>query len=222
MGCGIENTSRLDPETRKGKDMKPQKTADTEHEMPRLGRDFFMKDGITLAKELLGKILVHETSLGMVRAVITETEAYMGAQDKGSHAYGNRRTERTETMFHIGGTSYVYLIYGMYYCMNVVAGEVDTPHAVLIRKVEPADETSRERMMELRKTKKEKNLSDGPGKLCIALDITKAQNDVDMVTSDTFYLTEGKKVAKSRIQKGKRINIDYAEEAADFLWRFYL
>lgn len=188
----------------------------------RLQRDFFLVDGITLAKNLLGKIMVHETKEGPIRAVITETEAYMGAMDKGSHAYGNRRTDRTETMFHAGGTSYVYLIYGMYYCMNVVANAEEVPEAVLIRKVEPADEESRQRMLGRRKVKQEKNLSDGPGKLCIAMDITKVQNDVDMVTSGEFYLTEGRKVKKKEIKCGKRINIDYAGEAADFLWRFYL
>lgn len=188
----------------------------------RLSRSFFVTDGLTLAKELLGKIMVHETEDGPIRAVITETEAYMGAMDKGSHSYGNKRTDRTETMFHQGGTSYVYLIYGMYYCMNVVANEVDIPEAVLIRKVEPADEESRQRMLARRKVKNEKNLSDGPGKLCIAMDITKAQNDVDMVTSGDFYLTEGIEVNKEEIKCGKRINIDYAEEAADFLWRFYI
>lgn len=191
-------------------------------DIPRLPREFFLTDGLTLAKELLGKIMVHETPDGPIRAVITETEAYMGAMDKGSHAYENRRTDRTETMFHIGGTSYVYLIYGMYYCMNVVANDVDTPEAVLIRKVEPADEESRQRMLARRKVKNEKNLSDGPGKLCIAMDITKDQNDVDMVTSGEFYLTEGIKINSKEIKCGKRINIDYAEEAADFLWRFYI
>ena len=104
----------------------------TEQTAVRLERDFFLTDGITLAKKLLGKIMVHETADGPIRAVITETEAYMGAIDKGSHAYGGRRTNRTETMFHIGGTSYVYLIYGMYFCMNVVANEAEIPQAVLI------------------------------------------------------------------------------------------
>lgn len=188
----------------------------------RLSRSFFMADALTLAKELLGKIIVHETADGPIRAVITETEAYMGAMDKGSHAYKNRRTDRTETMFHIGGTSYVYLIYGMYYCMNVVANAADIPEAVLIRKVEPADNESRQRMHARRRVKKEKNLSDGPGKLCIAMDITKEENDLDMVTSEKFYLTEGIEVDSKEIKCGKRINIDYAEEAADFLWRFYI
>ena len=202
--------------------MSDQKIVKNILDTPRLPRSFFLTDGLILAKELLGKVMVHETEDGPIRAIITETEAYMGAMDKGSHAYGNKRTDRTETMFHIGGTSYVYLIYGMYYCMNVVANEVDIPEAVLIRKVEPADEESRQRMLARRKVKNEKNLSDGPGKLCIAMDITKSQNDVDMVTSGAFYLTEGITVNKGDIKCGKRINIDYADEAADFLWRFYI
>lgn len=188
----------------------------------RLHREFFLKDGIALARELLGKILVHETKYGIIRAYITETEAYMGAEDKASHAYGNKRTERTEPMFAIGGTAYVYLIYGMYCCMNVTANERDIPHAVLIRKVEPADEESEQIMQRLRTVKNRKNLSDGPGKLCIAMDITREQNGFDMAVNPSFYLTEGKKVSPKQIQAGKRINIDYAEEAIDFLWRFYL
>ena len=191
-------------------------------EAARLGREFFMTDAVTLARKLLGKIMVHETKDGPIRAVITETESYMGAEDKASHAYGGRRTNRTETMFHVGGTSYVYLIYGMYCCMNVVANEEDIPHAVLIRKVEPADEASKQRMLARRSVKKEKNLTDGPGKLCIAMDITRELNDIDLVTSREFYLTQGRKIPEKNIKCGKRINIDYAEEAVDFLWRFYI
>lgn len=188
----------------------------------RLQREFFMTDAVTLAKKLLGKVMVHETKEGSIRGVITETEAYMGAEDKASHAYGGRRTNRTEVMFHTGGTSYVYLIYGMYCCMNVVANKEEIPHAVLIRKVEPADEASKQLMFARRPVKREKNLADGPGKLCIAMDITRELNDIDMVTSGEFFLTEGRNVRKKEIKCGKRVNIDYAEEAADFLWRFYL
>ncbi len=195
-----------------------------------LPREFFVRDGITVARELLGKILVHETKLGMVRGVITETESYMGEEDKGSHTYGGRRTERTEPMYHKGGTSYVYLIYGMYSCMNIAAMTEGIPQAVLLRKVEPADEQSREIMERLRleKAKKQdaasirKHLSDGPGKLCIAMGITRADNDIDMVDSSSFYVTEGLEVSEEQIKAGKRIGIDYAEEAADYLWRFYL
>lgn len=199
----------------------------------RLDRAFFMTDALTLSKKLIGKILVHETSLGTVRAIITETEAYMGVEDKGSHTYGGKRTERTEAMFHIGGTSYVYLIYGMYNCVNITASEADVPMATLIRMVEPADETSKEIMEKLRaaefvkKGRKipatiHKHLADGPGKLCIAMEITREHNDLDLVTDSSFYLTEGIEIDKSRIRTGKRIGIDYAEEAADYLWRFTL
>lgn len=215
----------------------------------RLSRAFFTRDGITVAKELLGKILVHETAEGTIRGVITEVESYMGIHDKGSHTYGGRRTERTEPMFHIGGTSYVYFTYGMYYCMNVTSEQAENPQAVLIRSVVPADDASRELMLQrrmvvmLEKAKKRKaangeelneteikrmqkntlkHLADGPGKLCIAMGITKADNDVDMVDSDIFYVSEGISVADDEIQAGKRIGIDYAEEAADYLWRFYI
>ena len=199
-----------------------------------------MTDALVLSQALLGKIMVHRTPYGTVRGIITETEAYMGVEDKGSHTYMGRRTERTEPMFHIGGTSYVYFIYGMYNCMNITAGEAEIPQAALIRAVEPADEASREIMEKLRVQKLSrrkkapehadaqlpssvrKHLADGPGKLCIAMDITKKDNDVDMAESEDFFLTEGIEVEEAQIEKGKRIGIDYAEEAADYLWRFTL
>ena len=209
----------------------------------RLPREFFIRDGIAVARELLGKVLVHETEVGTIRGIITEVESYMGVEDKGSHTYGGKRTERTEPMFHIGGTSYVYLIYGMYSCMNITSGCDGDPQAVLLRSVIPADEESAKRMLELRlkemnrkQAKKnktpytqenypanfKKHFADGPGKMCIAMGISRSDNDVDMVESDTFYVTEGLEIAPEVIQAGKRIGIDYAEEAADFLWRFYV
>lgn len=209
----------------------------------RLPRDFFTRDGLTVARGLLGKILVHETHLGTVRGILTEVESYMGEQDKGSHTYGGKRTKRTEPMYHCGGTSYVYLIYGMYNCMNIAAMGEGTPQAVLLRSVIPADEASRQRMISLRletlNRKQEKkglppytpetcpasvsrHLADGPGKLCTAMGITRRDNAVDMVCSDSFYVTEGIVVEEARIHAGRRIGIDYAEEAAEYLWRFYL
>ncbi len=199
---------------------------------PRLERPFFARDGITVSRELLGKILVHDTPFGTVRGIITETESYMGETDKASHAYGGRRTVRTEPMYHDGGTSYVYLIYGMYCCMNIAAMTEGIPHAVLIRGVVPADDKSEERMTLLRKERAGsggrktsvslKHLADGPGRLCIAMGITRADNDVDMVESESFYVTEGISVRPEDICAGKRIGIDYAQEAADYLWRFYI
>lgn len=187
----------------------------------RLPREFFLTDGLTLGKALLGKIMVHHTPLGTLRVMITETESYMGETDKGSHTYGGKRTPRTEPMYHIGGTSYVYLIYGMYCCMNIAAREEGVPQAVLIRGGRPADEESEQLMLTLRNGQK-KHLADGPGKLCLAMGISREQNDVDMVNSPDFYVTEGIAVRPEDIKCGKRINIDYAEEAADYLWRFYL
>ncbi len=212
-------------------------------EKRRLGREFFARDGITVARELLGKTLVHRTPLGTVRGILTEVESYMGETDKGSHTYGGRRTARTEPMYHQGGTSYVYLIYGMYSCMNIAAMTEGNPQAVLLRSVMPADRESGRIMLQLRleelnrkqlKREKEpytlehcpaslkKHLADGPGKLCMAMHITAADNDIDMVESPDFYVTEGMEVKPSQIHAGKRIGIDYAEEAADYLWRFYL
>ena len=201
----------------------------------RLTRAFFARDGITVARELLGKILVHETPLGTVRGIITETEAYMGEEDKGSHTYGGRRTDRTEPMYHKGGTSYVYLIYGMYSCMNIAAMREDIPQAVLLRSVIPADAQSERIMLDLRlaplnqKRKRagkesniKKHLADGPGKLCIAMGISRSDNDVDMTKSKEFYVTEGQEIRTEETKAGKRIGIDYAGEAADYLWRFYL
>lgn len=221
-------------------------------------REFFTRDGLTVARELLGKILVHRTSAGVIRGVITEVEAYMGENDKGSHTYGGRRTERTEPMYHMGGTSYVYLIYGMYSCMNIACMTEDIPQAVLLRSVIPADGESERLMQELRleafnsRQKRRiqrlpdgekarlaggeeaadtdqkvpagirKHLADGPGKLCIAMGISRADNDIDMVESPDFYIAEGIQVSPEQIKAAKRIGIDYAEEAADYLWRFYV
>ena len=192
--------------------------------MKKLTRNFYRKDGLTLAKELIGKVLIHKTEHGVIKGIITETEAYMGVIDKASHAYGGLRSNRTETMYHDGGTSYVYLIYGMYYCMNVVANKKDIPEAVLIRGVHPYDKASLKIMKELRKADKVKNLCNGPGKLCIAMDINKSLDDADMCASGTdFYIADaGIEINDACILKGPRINIDYAEEAASFPWRFYL
>ncbi|MBE5873312.1 MAG: DNA-3-methyladenine glycosylase [Lachnospiraceae bacterium] len=214
-------------------------------EKKRLPREFFARDGITVAKELLGKVLVHKTEVGTIRGIITEVESYMGEEDKGSHTYGGKRTSRTEPMYHQGGTSYVYLIYGMYSCMNIAAMTEGIPQAVLLRSVVPVDEESKERMVALRMADMERrrrgkavtksttiqeklpasiinHLADGPGKMCIAMGITRENNDIDMVESPDFYVTEGINVSPEEIRAGKRIGIDYAEEAADYLWRFYL
>lgn len=187
--------------------------------MGRLSQDFFMDDAIEVAKKLLGKILVHETPEGTTKCRIVETEAYMGVLDKGSHAYSGKITPRTSTLYEQGGVAYVYLIYGMYHCMNVVVNVKGLAQGVLIRALEPLEGI--ELMKKRRKMDKIKNLCNGPGKLCIAMDITKKENGVNLMSSSLF-LEEDEKKEPFEIVSAKRINIDYAEEAKDFLWRFYI
>lgn len=192
--------------------------------MKKLTRSFYYQNGIDLSKALLGKVLVHKTSLGTIRGIITETEAYMGVIDKASHAYRGLRSNRTEPMYHKGGTSYVYLIYGMYCCMNVVANHENIPEAVLLRSVLPYDAASKRLMQQLHPVKQEKSLSNGPGKLCLAMDIDRSQNNQDLCASGSlFYIADGDiKISGDQIQSSPRINIDYAEDAKDYPWRFFI
>lgn len=187
--------------------------------MRKLPQEFFMDDSIHVAQKLLGKILVHETEEGTVRCRIVETEAYMGILDKGSHAYSGKITPRTAPLYEKGGIAYVYLIYGMYHCMNVVVNVEGLAQGVLIRALEPIDGI--ELMRKRRKMDNIKNLCNGPGKLCIAMDITKKENGVNLMES-SLYLEEPQNDTPFEIVAAKRINIDYAEEAKDFLWRYYI
>lgn len=190
-------------------------------------RDFYRKSSLDLAKNLLGYNLVHVSEHGKFIGRIVETEAYMGIHDKAAHSYNNTRTKRTEVMFGPPGHAYVYLIYGMYHCMNIVAAETDIPQAVLIRALEPVE--GMESMAKLRYkkslqlcTKKELiGLSNGPGKLCQAMGISRNENGLDMVNSKLFLL-ENDSPVESDIVTTTRINIDYAEEAIDFPYRFYI
>lgn len=188
----------------------------------RIKRDFYTNDAVTVAKNLLGKIIVKKRADGKIfSGRIVETEAYMGAVDKASHSYGNRKTKRTEVMYKEGGYSYVFLIYGMYDCFNVTASCEDNPEAVLIRGIEPLE--NKELMFSERKVKKEKDISNGPGKLTKALGITREDNGADLVTSDTIWLEDDGYIADSRdIIETTRIGIDYAEEDALKPWRFYI
>ncbi|MFT4106402.1 MAG: DNA-3-methyladenine glycosylase [Lacrimispora sp.] len=194
--------------------------------MKTLNRDFYNRDSIIVAKELLGKILVHETGGKRISARIVETEAYMGVIDKAAHSYGGKRTPRVEVMYGEPGHSYVYLIYGMYHCFNMVTGPQGVPQAVLIRALEPVeglDMISHNRYQkpygELNK-KQITGLTSGPGKLCRAFLIDKELNGEDLCGS-RLYVEEGETDGFS-IAESRRVGIDYAEEARDFLWRFYI
>lgn len=189
--------------------------------------DIVQMKALDAAPRLLGQIISRITPAGEIRCRIVETESYGGAEDKGSHAYGNRRTARTEMMFRQGGTSYVYLIYGMYHCVNVVTGDVDDPQAVLIRAVEPLTKRDEQLMTTLRPTDSRRmhNLSNGPGKLCQALAIDKSLNGINLLASGGLLRLEQSPDLENEsfeIECGPRINIDYAEEYASKPWRFYI
>lgn len=189
--------------------------------MKKLSREFYTRsDTPEIARDLLGKILVVPTNSGeRVSGVIVETEAYLGAEDKAAHSYNNRRTKRTETMFSLGGTVYIFFIYGMYFQFNVVVGEIDSPHAVLVRAVEPLENIE---IMRARRGKmKDTNLTSGPGKLCIALDIDRRFNNADL-TENEIWIEDGEKFSTENFACGKRIGIDYAEEYAEKPWRFWV
>ena len=187
------------------------------------------------ARQLLGKYLVRRLEGETLVCRITETEAYVGRCDKACHAYNCRKTDRTATLFLEPGRAYVYLIYGMYHCLNFVTEPEGEPAAVLIRGGEAI--AGRETMSRLRYGKpfeeltayQRKNFLNGPGKLCKALSLTRADDRTDL-TGDTLFVCDSPAdlglpcpaPVKEKICSGPRIGVDYAEEARDFPWRFWL
>ena len=187
------------------------------------------------ARQLLGKYLVRQLEGETLVCRITETEAYVGRCDKACHAYNYRKTDRTATLFLEPGRAYVYLIYGMYHCLNFVTEPEGEPAAVLIRGGEAI--AGWETMSRLRYGKpfeeltsyQRKNFLNGPGKLCKALSLTRADDRTDL-TGDTLFVCDSPAdlglpcptPAKEKICSGPRIGVDYAEEARDFPWRFWL
>lgn len=194
--------------------------------MGKLERDFFARDTLTVARELLGKYLVRMWRGVPLAGRITETEAYIGRCDKACHAYGYRRTPRTETLFARPGTAYIYLIYGMYHCLNFVTEAEGEPAAVLLRGLEPAAGVAQMSLnrfgkaLEALTPYQRKHFLDGPGKLCRALDLTRAQNGLDLCGGELFLWDSGE--PRPVFHTGPRVGIDYAQEAVHFPWRFYL
>jgi DNA-3-methyladenine glycosylase len=187
----------------------------------KLPREFYARQNVlTVARELLGKLLVVPANDGSrVSGMIVETEAYRGPEDRASHAYGGRRTKRTETMYQLGGSVYVYFVYGMYYQFNVVTNIRDTPHAVLVRALQPVEGI--EDMRDRRQTHSDRNLTSGPGKLCIAMGIDRKLDREDLL-GERVWIEEGEKIPRTRIATGPRVGIDYAEEWTEKPWRFWL
>jgi DNA-3-methyladenine glycosylase len=187
----------------------------------KIPREFYTRsDVLAVARDLLGKKLVVPNKSGKrVSGIIVETEAYRGPEDRASHAYGGRHTNRTKTMYGIGGTAYVYFVYGMYNQFNVVTNVENTPHAVLVRALEPAEGLD---IIRRRRTgRSEYEWTSGPGRLCIALGIDRRLDKADLL-GDRVWLEEGVSVSPRHIARGPRIGIDYAENWATKPWRFWV
>lgn len=178
--------------------------------------DFFRRDTLTVARELLGCTLVSRAGGRETRGVIVETEAYCGPSDPASHAYRGR-TDRVRALYEGKGLAYVYLIYGIYWCLNISCGPETSPDCVLLRALEPVGgvDTMRAR----RKTADLKRLCSGPGKLCMALGVDKALYGARLYDpSSVLTLETGYAVPEP--EATARIGIDYAGDARDWPWRF--
>lgn len=172
-----------------------------------LSKSFYHKDTLEVARGLLGCFLVRKIGRKVVRARIVETEAYVGEDDLACHA-SKGRTNRTEVMYGAAGHAYVYMIYGMYHCLNVVTEAKDFPAAVLIRAVEIEGVPRKE--------------TDGPGKLCRFLGIDRSLNEWDITKGEKLWVESGRESDDEAILSMKRVGIDYAEHCREYPWRFVL
>lgn len=180
------------------------------------GREFYSRDTLDVAEQMVGDLLVRDGEENTVGKIV-ETEAYVGDEDPASHAYQGKVTDRNELMFGTAGHAYVYLIYGMYHCFNVVTGCEGEPGAVLVRALEPVEGI--DIMFERRGVSEKRELTNGPGKLCMAMGIDDGSNGLDMC-GDELYLVE--REAHGEVVTAPRVNIDYAGDAKDWPWRFLL
>ena len=169
----------------------------------RVNQKFFNRNTVLVAQELLGKFLVRKIGNKILKARIIETEAYCGTKDLACHA-SKGLTERTKVMFGPPGHFYIYMVYGMYHCLNIVTEKEGNPSAVLIRAIDCEN-------------------CDGPGKLCRKLKIDKKLNGADIIKNDKLWIEGDEiKTKKNKIKKGKRIGVDYAGKWKNKLWRFHL
>lgn len=184
--------------------------------MKRPEKRFYLQDPVTVAKELLGKNICRQTDKGLMIGKIVETEAYLSESDPACHAY-TRKTLRNSNMFEEGGLSYVYIIYGYYFCFNVVTGLKDKGEAVLIRALEPLGGI--EIMSEYRAVEKLKDLTNGPSKLCIAMNINKSQNGLDLINGSELFITENELILEKNIVTTTRIGLT---QGVDLPLRYYI
>jgi DNA-3-methyladenine glycosylase len=173
---------------------------------------------LSVARDVIGKLLVHQTDAGITAGRIVEAEAYRGPQDRAAHSFGGRRTERTEAMFGPPGFAYVFFVYGMHWHLNLVTTRADAPHAVLLRAIEPvvgADLMAERRGLPATHV----NLTNGPGKLCQAFAIDRRHYGADL-TQGSLVLSESD-TPRGKLARSARIGVDYAESWADKPWRFF-
>ena len=188
----------------------------------KLPDEFYLRKNVTrIARELLGKIIVTRFDGIITAARIVETEAYNGSVDKASHAYGNRRTARTEVMFAEGGIAYVYLCYGIHHLFNVVTNIKDTPHAVLIRAAEPLFGVD-DMMIRTGKEILDNSLTRGPGNVSKALGINVRHTGTSLSSDELFIGDDGFRPKPSSIATTERIGVDYAAEDALLPYRFVI
>jgi DNA-3-methyladenine glycosylase len=191
-------------------------------EIKKLDNSFYdRKDVLRIARELLGKIVVTHFDRKRSSGRIVETEAYYGEVDKASHAYGGRRTRRTEVMFGEAGTAYVYLCYGIHHLFNVVTNKKDVPHAILIRALEPLDGIP----LMLRRTGKlrlDHTLTRGPGNVSRALGLQTVHTGASLTGDRLFIADDGFRLRQDEIGVSPRIGVDYAEEDAMLPYRYYV
>ncbi len=191
---------------------------------PTLPRRFFRRDAITVAQALLGQLLVSVVNGHVTAGRIVEVEAYLGVQDRAAHTFGGRRTARNESMWGDGGFAYVYFVYGMHHCVNVVAGRVDQPVAVLLRALEPEHGLD---VMQARRVRASRptDLCSGPAKLCQALGVTTEHNGADLVSGHQQLCLERlrqRALPARAIGVGPRIGVAYAGDWADAPLRFWV
>jgi DNA-3-methyladenine glycosylase len=190
--------------------------------MKKLGQDFYRRDNVLLiAEELMGKVLVSVRNGIRTSGRIVECEAYAGAGDKASHASGGRRTKRNEIMYAEGGLAYVYLCYGIHHLFNVVTNKEGTPHAVLIRALEPLT-GMKDMLIRTGKTKLDATLTRGPGNVSKALGIHTQDSGLSLLSSEIYLADDGFRYEAGEIKTSPRIGVDYAGDDALLPYRFYV
>ena len=188
----------------------------------KLVTEFYLcNDVVAISRELLGKVLCTNINGVRTEAIITETEAYAGIADKASHAYGDRRTKRTEPMYGPGGTAYVYLCYGIHHLFNVVTNDEGVPHAVLVRAGKPVEGLD-EILLRRNRTKVDKTLMGGPGTVSQALGIKTDMTGTSLRGRRIWIEDRGMTVLDTDVSVGPRVGVDYAQEDAARPYRFAL